>query len=411
MEQIKQELNDESALLEKFGAEQTFGFPDTYGTQGSYYGEGRYPPDWAHRRRAIWWLQDDRCGRCGCEAGDEGHVHHVTPLADGGTNRLENLVGVCNDCHALFHPTVRDLNGDWREAPKLPSERAQEEIAVIKRERLGADRDTTTGVDLDLEKLEAETASRTSTHASQSPAAFDIPLSLTRELSQASDSRSVLETLNGLLLRRGRVPENEAHDGRRLEIDTSQTGVLGWLSSFDPTVDVAVSETRETEGPVETVCEEVGPDDTNGTELLFSENVTEAVVEVTGGDGEVIDERVAFTDETPTRSVSVSVSPPPLSLSTLGTYAWNVGQKSLLLPILYGLLWLTVVPAAGVVLLFSLLGTVAGAVGLVGWATIAIFFGGSWSTVGQMAVATVLSLGISSIAIVILEQFGIDLGE
>ncbi len=53
----------------------------------------------------------------------------------------------------------------------------------------------------------------------------------------------------------------------------------------------------------------------------------------------------------------------------------------------------------------------AGAVGLVGWTVIALFFGGSWSMVGQLAVATIFSLITSSIGIMILEYFGIDLGE
>jgi len=37
-------------------------------------------------------------------------VHHVTPLAEGGTHRAENLISLCQGCHARAHAT-RDRRG------------------------------------------------------------------------------------------------------------------------------------------------------------------------------------------------------------------------------------------------------------------------------------------------------------
>jgi 5-methylcytosine-specific restriction endonuclease McrA len=31
-------------------------------------------------------------------------VHHVLPLAKGGTNELRNLITVCRECHQYIHP-------------------------------------------------------------------------------------------------------------------------------------------------------------------------------------------------------------------------------------------------------------------------------------------------------------------
>ena len=34
-------------------------------------------------------------------------VHHVKPLADGGTNELSNLMSLCRSCHAKLHRSGR----------------------------------------------------------------------------------------------------------------------------------------------------------------------------------------------------------------------------------------------------------------------------------------------------------------
>lgn len=38
-----------------------------------------------------------------CDSGDNIHVHHIVPLAHGGTNDQRNLINVCRDCHSYIH--------------------------------------------------------------------------------------------------------------------------------------------------------------------------------------------------------------------------------------------------------------------------------------------------------------------
>ena len=51
---------------------------------------------WAGLRAAVR-ARDGGCVRCGPRAGLE--VHHVVPLADGGSNSADNLVTLCRECH------------------------------------------------------------------------------------------------------------------------------------------------------------------------------------------------------------------------------------------------------------------------------------------------------------------------
>lgn len=52
-----------------------------------------------------------------CESTKHLHLHHVVPLANGGTNRITNLRVLCNECHAKAHgdfkviQTVHTLDG------------------------------------------------------------------------------------------------------------------------------------------------------------------------------------------------------------------------------------------------------------------------------------------------------------
>lgn len=41
------------------------------------------------------------CGNCGSK--DDLEIHHIVPLAFGGTNRLSNLVRLCSSCHSKAH--------------------------------------------------------------------------------------------------------------------------------------------------------------------------------------------------------------------------------------------------------------------------------------------------------------------
>lgn len=41
-------------------------------------------------------------------------VHHIKPLADGGTNDTNNLMALCKSCHSRITLTTENLNGVGR---------------------------------------------------------------------------------------------------------------------------------------------------------------------------------------------------------------------------------------------------------------------------------------------------------
>lgn len=65
-----------------------------------------YPEDWESRRLAILDRDNHRCVRCH-EFRDESmlHVHHKTPISEGGGHDLDNLELLCATCHAAKHDT------------------------------------------------------------------------------------------------------------------------------------------------------------------------------------------------------------------------------------------------------------------------------------------------------------------
>ncbi len=60
-------------------------------------------PDWAIMRRIVWARERGRCCNCGADEGRRD-VHHIVPIAQGGTNRLTNLTVICRACHRSVHP-------------------------------------------------------------------------------------------------------------------------------------------------------------------------------------------------------------------------------------------------------------------------------------------------------------------
>lgn len=67
-----------------------------------------YPPDWNRRRRLVK-ERDFTCENCGTSGryGNRLNVHHRKHLAAGGTNRLDNLVLLCERCHKEEHGVSR----------------------------------------------------------------------------------------------------------------------------------------------------------------------------------------------------------------------------------------------------------------------------------------------------------------
>lgn len=408
MGRIKKEIQNEAALLEKFGGDIRYNPLDSYTAAESFYGDGKYPPDWANRREVIWWLQEQQCGRCRKDLEpDTGHVHHMRPLSEGGDNALDNLVGLCEDCHALLHPEVSDLAGDWRRAPVFPVPDAVPGVAVIRRagDSLGSYRN----LDADLTKLGEQARPIKNVYAAQSGAVYSLDSTLSRNLAaESTDETAFIETLNEELLARDIVPENTGYDARRLSVSTPLSGVLGWFSSYEPTV--TLKPAGEAAKPHRSPVIERVQSDSAESEFLCSADVDTVQVSVIDGHGDAVERTVPFGDSR-SQSLSLPVTPPPLSTSTAGSYLRNFGNKTFLFPLIYLLLWLLFVPLAGIVLFFSVIGMLMGAAGTAGWFVIALLFGGSWWQVAEIALATVLALVLGSISIVVLEQFGIDVGE
>lgn len=46
--------------------------------------------------------QEGKCAMPGCSRGID-HYHHITPRSRGGSDRPENLAGLCEECHAALH--------------------------------------------------------------------------------------------------------------------------------------------------------------------------------------------------------------------------------------------------------------------------------------------------------------------
>lgn len=47
---------------------------------------------------------------CNCDSTDDLHIHHIVPLALGGTNRISNLAVICSTCHRKSHGIYREYN-------------------------------------------------------------------------------------------------------------------------------------------------------------------------------------------------------------------------------------------------------------------------------------------------------------
>jgi 5-methylcytosine-specific restriction endonuclease McrA len=56
---------------------------------------------WRTLRAQALQRDGDRCVKCGRP--DRLAVHHVVPLAEGGTMALDGLTTLCHDCHHAAH--------------------------------------------------------------------------------------------------------------------------------------------------------------------------------------------------------------------------------------------------------------------------------------------------------------------
>lgn len=78
-----------------------------------------YPPDWSIRKYKVLKRDGHCCQKCGWPKGfkrrrRELHIHHIIPVAKGGTHNIENLITLCNICHSkvdFTHAWVRKVKG------------------------------------------------------------------------------------------------------------------------------------------------------------------------------------------------------------------------------------------------------------------------------------------------------------
>lgn len=70
-----------------------------------------YPPDWEQRKEKVR-FRDKTCSNCGKHKRLD--VHHIISLANGGTNRIENLSLLCRQCHENKHG-VSEFSGKLEE--------------------------------------------------------------------------------------------------------------------------------------------------------------------------------------------------------------------------------------------------------------------------------------------------------
>jgi len=69
------------------------------------------PSNWSTIRRKRLRQDDYTCQECGNTRDDADlEVHHRTPVSEGGSHELENLITLCRDCHLDAH--------GWEKNPK-----------------------------------------------------------------------------------------------------------------------------------------------------------------------------------------------------------------------------------------------------------------------------------------------------
>lgn len=87
----------------------------------------RNTPEWERARKRAKRRDQYRCQHCDRRVGKDGgdlHAHHIRPVKKGGSDDLENLTTLCNDCHWRLHRIERsssdemehlhpELLGDW----------------------------------------------------------------------------------------------------------------------------------------------------------------------------------------------------------------------------------------------------------------------------------------------------------
>lgn len=296
-------VSQSSTAYREHGIDPRYDDPGSYGSRESHYGNGRYPPDWGSRRDAVWERQKYQCGRCGVYKGDASlnEVHHVVHLANGGSNALDNLVGLCGDCHALMHPDVSAISGVAERSELFPNEYADDRVAVVREPIDAPDLET------DVRRLTAFSEPDANVNA---VTGHTVPTS-------AETARRAGSSLQRLLLDNGFVPRTSAY--HRVSVQPQTTGLLGAISSH------GVDLTAESDAEVSTV--EAADDGTDRIDVYHSADAGVSDLEIVDGAGESASERVALDHPEGARvRVEKPVSVPALTPATAPGYALDAAR-------------------------------------------------------------------------------------
>lgn len=90
---------------------------------------------WKTQRRKVRQRDGNQCQICGDTPDSpytQLHVHHIIPRVDGGTDELDNLVTLCDLCHAICH---WHMGPAWCGLPKLSLEQKEKARTTLTQAR------------------------------------------------------------------------------------------------------------------------------------------------------------------------------------------------------------------------------------------------------------------------------------
>lgn len=91
-----------------------------------------YPPDWNERREMVVQRDGEQCYNCGNFR--PLHLHHVTSLGRGGSNKVSNLRLLCERCHSQKHGG-RNFSDTFRDSTTAFSKRIPDIENAIQQNR------------------------------------------------------------------------------------------------------------------------------------------------------------------------------------------------------------------------------------------------------------------------------------
>jgi len=276
--------------------------------------------------------KNNQCGRCSVYKGDSrvNEVHHVVHLSQGGANSLDNLVGLCGDCHALMHPTVDVIKGNEVQADVFPDEYATDSVSVVRRPHGNDD------LEYDVERLSEFSKPDVNTNAVTKAS---VPTS-------AKIARQAGTSLRQILLNQGYVPRTSSY--HRVSVRPKPVNLLAAISTR------GIELTTRSDGTALEV-EEVD-DGPNALDVYFSADTNNSEFDIQEPSGDMSTNELALNHTSGSRlRLEKPVRGPDLTAATLPEYAVGgakyFGWQSLKLGVIPGVilafLFPPLIPAGG----------------------------------------------------------------